>query len=118
MGGYFYARTPLNGANFKTRAIVRKVVWSAFVDQGDGDQELGIAGVSIVDITNVREIGLIPVVGAIALDGIVVVEVFDTIAKGIGSAGELPGEDARGVAWFRNHTPVAACRSWRPVRAD
>src|SRR5262249_8929914 len=96
LGGYFDAGTSPHRPELKTRAVVRKGVGPILVQEPRLDQKLGISWVTMVHVTDLGKIELVPTVRAIRLNGIPLVQIFDTVAEGVEGAGQFPAEDVMG----------------------
>src|SRR5262249_62085197 len=96
LGGYFDAGTSPHRPELKTRAVVRKGVGPILVQEPRLDQKLGISWVTMVHVTDLGKIELVPTVRVIRLNGIPLVQIFDTVAEGVEGAGQFPAEDVMG----------------------
>src|SRR5438105_12353128 len=86
MRGNINLNTAPDGTNLETGAVVREWIRSVFVGEFHRDQKLRIVWITIVNVANLREVELVPLVRTIGLDSISLVEVINSIAERISGA--------------------------------
>src|SRR4030095_7125412 len=118
LGEDFNPRTTPNSPNLETRPVFRKRIRPFLVKEFHRYQEPWVCWIAVIRISYLRKVELIPMMWAIGLYCIALVDVVNTIAKWICGATQLPGEYARAIRRVGHRRRIIAPRCCRSVHAD